>query len=301
MIMKRLFVVGCLTAALLGCSQGSEPVEQKAADSAAPTVPEALGLSEVLDRMPADMQSRYGYRHPQATLEFFGIEPGMTVIEGLPGGGWYSKILIPYLGSNGKLIGVDYSLDMFPLFGMFSDEALEKKKTWVTDWTAEAEQWRGESSASVDAFVFGKMNAGFAGSADAALMIRALHNLNRFEDDGGFLSQALSDIFTALKPGGILGVVQHKAAEDMPDDWANGSNGYLKQSALIAAIEAAGFEFVDASDVNLNPADQPTTDDFVWRLPPTLATSRDNPELKAEMLAIGESSRMTLKFRKPEQ
>ncbi|MFK8051854.1 MAG: class I SAM-dependent methyltransferase [Woeseiaceae bacterium] len=304
--MKK-FVIPCAVAlSLVACSK-SEPepaataepaaVVQAAEEMAAPT---QLSLVEILDNQPEAMQARYGYRHPAETLQFFGIEPGMTVVEGLPGGGWYSKILIPLLGAEGTLVGVDYSASLFPLFGFFSDEALEKKKTWTTDWVAGAQEWRGDNAAEVKAFVFGSMPESFAGTADAVVMIRAMHNLNRFEDEGGFRTEALENMFAVLKPGGILGIVQHQAAADMPDEWADGSNGYLKQEDLVAHVEAAGFSFVDSSDINVNPADQPTTDDVVWRLPPTLATSREDDALRAEMLAIGESNRMTLKFRKPE-
>ena len=86
----------------------------------------------------------------------------------------------------------------------------------------------------------------------------------------------------------------------MPDDWADGSKGYLKRQFVIEQIEQAGFEFVAESDMNANDNDQPGTDDFVWRLPPTFATSRDDPDLKAQYEAVGESNRMTLKFRKPQ-
>ena len=96
-----------------------------------------------------------------------------------------------------------------------------------------------------------------------------------------------------------MGVVQHHARDEMPDEWATGANGYLKKQFVIDQMEAAGFEFVAESDINANPKDQPTTEDFVWRLPPSLVTSREDPELRKKMLAIGESNRMTLKFRKP--
>ena len=86
----------------------------------------------------------------------------------------------------------------------------------------------------------------------------------------------------------------------MPDDWADGSRGYLKKGFVIEKMERAGFEFVAGADFNANDKDQPSTDDIVWRLPPSLATSRENPELRAQLEAIGESNRMTLKFRKPE-
>ncbi|MFW5927170.1 MAG: methyltransferase, partial [Wenzhouxiangella sp.] len=105
-----------------------------------------------------------------------------------------------------------------------------------------------------------------------------------------------------LKPGGIFGVVQHQARDDMPDDWADGSNGYLKKQFVVEQAEAAGFELVDETDINHNPDDRPSTDEYVWRLPPTLRLPEDadDPEaLRDEYEAIGESHRMTLKFRKP--
>lgn len=257
-------------------------------------------LAAVLEAQPAEVQARYEARHPLETLSFFGVEPGMTVVEALPGGGWYSKILIDYLGPDGRLIGADYAVDMFPLFGFFSEEQLEAKKTWVTDWTAQAQGWRGDDDAAVAAFQLGSLPDEMKGTADAVLFIRALHNLARFEGDGGYLTAALADAFAVLKPGGTLGVVQHHARDDMPDDWAGGRAGYLKQGFVVEAAQRAGFEFVGESDVNANPKDQPTAEDVVWRLPPTLATSRDDEALRASLEAVGESNRMTLKFRKPE-
>lgn len=306
MHMKHFIPVAVAAAFIAGCG-GGEPAPETAspADDDAPAEAAAApaagpSLEAVLEAQPDAVKARYGWRHPAETLEFFGIEPGMTVVEGLPGGGWYSKILLPYLGSEGTLIGVDYSLEMFPLFGFFSEERLEQKKTWAEDWVREAEGWRDAGGAIVEAFVFGARDPErFDNRADAVLMIRALHNLARFEDQGGFLTQAMADAFAVLKPGGTLGIVQHEARPDMPDDWAGGQNGYLKRDFVIAAAEAAGFEFVEASDINANPADQPTTDDMVWRLPPTLGTSGEDPELRARMIEIGESNRMTLKFVKP--
>jgi predicted methyltransferase len=255
-------------------------------------------LASVLADQPEEVQARYVFRHPQETLEFFGIAPGMTVVEALPGGGWYTKILLPYLGQDGAVIGADYSLKMYPLFGFFSEERLKEKETWVTDWTAEANEWSSDEGASVSAFVFGALPEEMKGTADAVLFIRALHNLARFEKEGGFLTDALNNAHELLKPGGMVGVVQHMAWDEMPDEWAGGQNGYLKKQFLIDRMDAAGFEFVAGSDVNMNDKDQPADSDIVWRLPPAFATSRDNPELKAEMEAFGESNRMTLKFRK---
>jgi predicted methyltransferase len=256
-------------------------------------------LDATLAAQPAETRARYPARHPLETLTFFGIKPGQHVIEALPGSGWYTKILLPVLGSEGRLTGADYAFAMYPKFNFYSDEQIEAKKTWTTTWTAEAQTWRGDAGAAVDAFVFGSMPASLDGQADAVLFIRALHNLARFEHDGGYLTTALAEVHRALKSGGIVGVVQHVAPESASDTWADGSNGYLKKSFVIEKLTAAGFELVGESDVNLNPRDQPTESDFVWRLPPSLATSKDDPEAAARYRAIGESSRMTLLFRKP--
>lgn len=306
--MTNKLLILLLAATLAACQQSTdsgdfEPVAEEPAPAEAvettQAVPEPDRLAAALAAQPDDAKARYQFRNPGETLEFFGVEPGMTVVEALPGGGWYSKILLPYLGAEGQLIGADYALEMFPLFGFFSEEQLEAKKTWIETWTADAETWRGEDSADVSAFVLGSLPEEMKGTADAALFVRALHNLARFEDQGGFLTAALGNAFDVLKPGGVLGVVQHHARDEMPDEWATGGNGYLKRSKVIAAAQSAGFEYVDSSDINANPNDQPTDSDIVWRLQPTFATSRDNPELKEQLTAVGESNRMTLKFRKP--
>ena len=257
-------------------------------------------LGAVLAAQPEETQARYAFRHPAETLEFFDIAPGSTVVEALPGGGWYSKLLAPYLGPEGVLIGVDYTHSMFPLFGFFTEEQLKKRENWQQDWVAGTAEWGIENGAAISAFVFGSMPEEARGTADAMLFIRALHNLARFEKDGGYLTTALQNAYDVLKPGGVVGVVQHQAPADAPDEWAAGQAGYLKADFVIERMQAAGFEYVGSSDVNINEKDQPGEGDVVWRLPPTLATSRDDPELRKEMQAIGESSRMTLKFRKPE-
>ena len=114
------------------------------------------------------------------------------------------------------------------------------------------------------------------------------------------MSAALDDAYRALKSGGIVGVVQHRSNDGMPDEWADGSNGYLKEGLVVARMEAAGFEFLGGSGINANDMDQPNEEDFVWRLPPTLAGSDNDAEKRVAMQAIGESNRMTMKFRKPE-
>ena len=286
---------------LIACSQESVSVEatQSAAEPSA-AAEQSRSLGDILAARPEDVQARYKYRHPQETLEFFGIAPGMTVIEALPGGGWYSKLLLPYLGSDGNLIGANYAVDMWPRFGFFGDEFIEGTKTWVDDWPTGAEEWRDADSASVSAFILGSMPGEVADSADAVLFIRALHNMQRFEAEGGYLTAAMNDAFNALKPGGVMGIVQHNAAEDMPDEWAGGGAGYLKKSFVVANAEKAGFVLVAESPVNANASDRPTTDDVVWRLPPSYQGSDDDPEMRAKVDSIGESNRMTLKFLKPQ-
>lgn len=293
-----------ILAATLVFSACSQPEANQAADAQAMPMTELAApatneLAAILAAQPEAVQARYVYRHPEETLNFFGIKPGMTVVEALPGGGWYSKLLLPLLGQEGQLVGVNYPQDVWPLFGFFSEERIAQLATWTTDWPAGAQAWRGENAASVSAFEFGKTPEDLSGTADAVLFIRALHNLARFEDQGGFLTTAITDSYNVLKPGGIVGVVQHHAPDTASDGWADGSRGYLKKGFVIAQMQAAGFEFVASSDVNANSKDQPTAEDVVWRLPPSLRGAKDNAELTAKMLAIGESNRMTLKFRKP--
>ena len=256
------------------------------------------GLGAILAAQPAEVQARYKYRHPQETLEFFGIEPGMTVVDVLPGGGWYTRILMPYLGKSGKVIGADYAVAVWRGIGYDSDEFLGKRKTWITDWTARAESWGDDDSADVSAFVLGSLPESMRASADAVLFVRALHNMAYATADARHLSAAIQDAYDILKPGGIVGVVQHHARDNMPDKWADGEMGYLKKGYVIEMMEAAGLEFVDESAVNANNKDMPTTEQYVWRLPPGY-DGADDPESKAKVDAIGESNRMTLKFRKP--
>jgi len=258
-------------------------------------------LAAILAAQPEDVQARYGYRHPEETLDFFGVEPGMTVVEGLPGRGWYTKLLLPYLGSEGRVIGANYALEMWPYFPFGTEEFVESQRSWTTDWPADAREWGDTDSATLDAFVFGSLPDSMLESADVVFHVRVLHNLANFEEEGGYLTAAMEDSYAVLKPGGTMGIVQHHARDEMSDDFADGDHGYLKKSFVIAAAKTAGFEFVAESDVNANPRDQPGEDDIVWRLPPTLATSAENPELKAELAAVGESNRMTMKFRKPNQ
>ena len=298
-ILQQGFMIGLLVL-LQACSDG-KPVNTESGEQieTSSTAVETDALAQVLAQRSDEDKSRDSSRHPRATLEFMGLQPGMTVVEVLPGGGWYSKILLPYLGKDGQLVGVDYPQTLWPNFSWMTPERIEAKKTWVSTWTAQAQEWRGDNAASVNAFQFEEMPAALKESADAVLFIRALHNLARFSDKHDFLGNALKDTYAVLKPGGIVGIVQHQAREDRPDSWANGDNGYLKKSAVIALMQNAGFEFIAESNINENPLDQANVGDIVWRLPPSFSGSGDDATKKAAMTAIGESHRMTLTFRKP--
>lgn len=258
-------------------------------------VPE--GLTQVIESRSAEDRGRDGARHPAETLDFFNVEPGMTVAEVLPGGGWYTRILASYLGGNGALYGVNYIDEMWSMFSFATDK-------WVASRIAAAAKFPEQVAKFTDngirttGFTFNTVPPKVVGIVDRVLIIRALHNLNRFESEAGTMTQALSAVRSMLKADGLVGVVQHRAPEGASDEWADGNRGYLKQSAVIAMFEKAGFQLVARSEINANPKDQPGPDDLVWRLPPSLRTSKDNPELRKAMLAIGESDRMTLLFRK---
>lgn len=273
-----------------GASMEAKPLENDG------ETPSNNSLDTILAAQNDETKERYPYRNPKETLEFFAIKPGMHVVEALPGGGWYSKILQAYLGGDGRLIGVDYDFNMWPNFSFVDDEFLQKRKNWSQEWPQKASSWASSKGAAIDAYTFGTLPQDL--SVDAIVFIRALHNLSRFEDKGGYLTRALGESFRILKSGGVVGVVQHHAL-GKSDEWANGSRGYLKKSVLKAQFEAAGFEFVAESDINSNPKDQPGEDDIVWRLPPSLSTSKDDETLKQQYRDIGESNRMTLLFRKP--
>lgn len=223
----------------------------------------------------------------------------MTVVETLPGGGWYTKLLLPYVGPEGKVVGAHYPDDIWARFGFFDEEGIARAIERTANWPETAAGWEVENAAKIKSATITSLPEGMDGKVDAVLFIRALHNLNRFDADAGYMAQTLESVDRVLKPGGVVGVVQHRAPAGNPDEWANGSAGYLKQDAVIAAFEAAGFELEATSEINANPADQPTAEDIVWRLPPSLnGTEEGTPEREAVM-AVGESDRMTLLFRKP--
>lgn len=254
-------------------------------------------LASVLDAQPDETKARYDARNPAETLAFFGIEPGMTVAEALPGGGWYSKILIPYLGEEGTLIGAHYPNDLWPRFG-FGEEWSAKRVEATANWLTTAEEW-GAEGATLASTILTDMPEDASGQVDAVLFIRALHNLNRFSTDADYMDKTLAETFRVLKPGGVVGVVQHRAPEDAPAESAMGQRGYLKESDIIAKFEAAGFTLASKTSLNANAKDMPGAESIVWRLPPSLNGTEEGTPERTAMQAIGESDRMTLKFVKP--
>lgn len=254
-------------------------------------------LQQAIESRSAAERARDAARHPAETLEFFQVNPGMTVAEFLPGGGWYTQILARYLGPKGTLYGVNYADRMWPLFPNATDEWIAQRSA-ATSAFPDLVKGFTDNGIKTAGFTFSTVPPEIAGTVDRVLMIRALHNLRRFENQAGTFSQALAAVRSMLKDDGLVGVVQHRAPAEDPASGTDGSRGYLAETDVILMFEEAGFELVATSNINANPSDKPGPEDTVWRLPPALATSRDDPELRARMEAIGESDRMTLLFRK---
>ncbi len=260
----------------------------EAETAALPDQPDARLDAVLAAERRAEDRARDAFRNPEETLEFFGVQPDMTVVEALPGGGWYSRVILPYLNEEGEYFAMTYPMDVLAeIFGeSFEGERREQAAAWEQTFPVRAAEWGGE----VDrAFRFGAVPAEAEGAADMVLYIRALHNMART----GRLDVAAADAFTLLAPGGVAGVVQHRAPADETDERADGSRGYLREADVIAAFEAAGFTLEESVEINANPADAADYDRGVWMLAPTLGGGE-------EMAEIGESDRMTLRFRKPE-
>ncbi|MCC5982262.1 MAG: class I SAM-dependent methyltransferase [Oceanicaulis sp.] len=259
------------------------------------TVEEAVSaptLDQVLTdpRREAD-RARDQYRNPRETLEFFGVEASDTVVEALPGGGWYGRILAPWLAAEGRYYGLNYSMSIFErLFADMTDEQRARLEGWEASFPATAAEWGGPAAGG---YTLGSVPESAAGTADVVLYIRALHNMARF----GELDVAVDDAWTLLRSGGVVGVVQHRAPADETDERADGSRGYLREADVIAAFEARGFVLEASSEINANPDDPADHEIGVWALPPSLRV--DSDEQRETNAAIGETDRMTLRFRKP--
>ncbi|MEM8562647.1 MAG: methyltransferase [Pseudomonadota bacterium] len=254
-------------------------------------------LLQAVDARSAESKARDAARNPYQTLEFFQVEPGMTVAEASPGGGWYTEILANYLGPDGTLYGVNNPDQMWALYPNSTEE-------WRAERIAGTAQFPKlvadvtDNGIKAEGFTFNTVPPNVVGTVDRVLFMRALHGLNRFEDQIGSRTQALAATRSMLKDDGMVGVVQHRAVPTDSESGTDGSRGYLEEADVIEFFEDAGFELVDTAEINANPNDVPGPEDIVWRLPPSLATSRDNPELRVQMQAIGESDRMTLLFKK---
>lgn len=251
-----------------------------------PAFADAIQDAVASDIRSAKAKSRDEYRNPQQTLRFFGIEPTMTVVEIWPGGGWYTDILAPLLKEEGQLVGAHFYIT--EQSGNYYKKARasfeEKIKTDPNYQGIKVSDFHPTDSPEVAA----------EGSADAVLTFRNVHNWYMRQGQEG-VESAMAGFFKALKPGGVLGVVEHRLPESSPDE-AQQKSGYMKQSAVIAAAKKAGFKLAASSEVNANPADTADHPRGVWTLPPRLALEQENRE---HYLAIGESDRMTLKFVKP--
>lgn len=227
----------------------------------------------------AKNKARDIYRHPLETLHFFGFNPSMTVVEITPGGGWYTEILAPALKEKGKLYGAHYPDTGSDDYYSNSRKRLEKKMSSSDVY----------SKVELTNFVPKKMSElAPAGSADLVLTFRNLHNWG----DAG-VTQVFKDAFTALKPGGVLGVVEHRLPKGGDP---KKSAGYVSVSKTIAQAKEAGFTLAQSSEINANAKDNALHPKGVWTLPPSLRLGEKDKE---KYLAIGESDRMTLKFVKP--
>lgn len=230
-------------------------------------------------RSPAN-KARDQYRHPAQTLKFLGVKPGQTVVEVSPGGGWYTEILAPAMKGNGKYIAGLAN----PLASVNAAKSVESFKTKFADKAIYGDIGIG---------TFGKGVADIVepGSADVVLTFRNVHNWHM----ASFDQDAFNAFFKALKPGGTLGVVEHRLPEARPDADMK-TSGYMKVSYVKMLAEKAGFKLAGSSEVNANPKDKANYPKGVWTLPPNYAEGETD---KAKYAAIGESDRMTLKFVKP--
>lgn len=288
--MKALGIVSVLALILTACSDGAESTSTTTNSAEEGQVTGANLADVVAHERRDENRARDEWRHPLDTLSFFGIEPNMTIVEVLPGnGGWYTQILTPLTAEEGRMIGVTYPESLWvQMFSTWNEDNHERFGADISQMGRYLSVEGIESAQPIVGYTIDDVPDEENGQADAIVFFRAMHHLFRFEEP--LVNSALSEMFDLLAPGGVVGVVQHRAPEDAAAEFVNGNNGYLKQSDVVAAFERAGFVLEEASEINANPNDP--ADSFVWRLPPS---TTDNPDTQA----IGESDRMTLRFRKP--
>ncbi|MEW6389842.1 MAG: methyltransferase [Pseudomonadota bacterium] len=284
---RRSVLAGATALSLSGCG--------KSKDKAAPVDrarPESLEAVVAGDwRLPAD-RARDRWRHPVETLKFWGLAPGQTVVEFWPGAGWYTDILAPFLAdTKGKLY--EALLETNNPADPAAAEIVEAYRRKVTA----AKKVYGE----VTFTAFGPTSGPVApaGSADLVLFLRNLHNWMA----GGIAEKAFKDALAALKPGGVLGIEEHRGEPGRVQD-VLAADGYVQQDYVIQMAKEAGFVLAATSEINANPKDTKDHPFGVWTLPPTrLSAPRGEPAEPgfdhAKYDAMGESDRMTLKFVKP--
>jgi predicted methyltransferase len=280
----RQLVLGTALAALAIATAACTTAEMQSAASSAASPAASAALAAAVaapTRTPANV-ARDRHRHPVETLSFFGVRPNHTVVELWPGGGWYTEILAPYLAQGG---GTYYAA---ALGGRAP--ALDKMRE------ANPSLYGDIRVAAFPAFDAAEPRVP-DGSADVVLTFRNVHNwVQGYQRDGqDYGAEAFAQIYRMLKPGGTLGIVDHRLPESA-DAAREKTSGYVKVSTVRRLAEGAGFRFAGASEVNANPNDTADWPQGVWTLPPVLRLKEVDRE---KYLAIGESDRMTLKFVKP--
>lgn len=280
----RPVLIACV---LVAAGLGACPASAQERSAAAPAQAGAHALRQAVAgswRSAADV-ARDRDRHPRQTLAFFGVTPQQTVIEITPGGGWYADIIAPYLRDRGRYVAaVVDPMAIRP--GAGRDYQQKAKSALEARFGAAPAQF---DRAQLIAFDPAAPQLGAAASADVVLTFRNVHNWRMARQAEGMFR----GFFAVLKPGGTLGVVEHRAAQDVDDD---DKSGYVSERQVIAMATAAGFRLAAKSEINANPRDSRDHRNGVWALPPT---NRHDAEDNAKYAAIGESDRMTLRFVKP--